>query len=80
MTSKVELKSFFEFLFLCLFVKEGFYIIIYSFFQGETRTVLHFQYTTWPDFGVPTSPDTFLQFLGKDEIFFDPELTALLSN
>jgi protein tyrosine phosphatase len=32
--------------------------------EGETRTVLHFQYTTWPDFGVPTSPDTFLQFLG----------------
>jgi len=32
--------------------------------QGDTRTVLHFQYTTWPDFGVPTSPDTFLQFLG----------------
>jgi len=32
--------------------------------EGETRTVLHFQYTTWPDFGVPTSPDTFLEFLG----------------
>jgi tyrosine-protein phosphatase non-receptor type 1 len=32
--------------------------------EGERRTVLHFQYTTWPDFGVPTSPDTFLQFLG----------------
>lgn len=32
--------------------------------EGETRTVLHFQYTTWPDFGVPTCPDTFLQFLG----------------
>ncbi|XP_023345281.1 tyrosine-protein phosphatase non-receptor type 2 [Eurytemora carolleeae] len=30
----------------------------------ESRTVLHYQYTTWPDFGVPTSPDTFLEFLG----------------
>jgi len=32
--------------------------------EGESRTVLHFHYTTWPDFGVPTSPDTFLEFLG----------------
>jgi len=32
--------------------------------EGESRTVLHFQYTTWPDFGVPSSPDTFLEFLG----------------
>ena len=31
----------------------------------EEREVLHFHYTTWPDFGVPTCPDTFLQFLGK---------------
>jgi len=31
---------------------------------GENREVFHFQYTTWPDFGVPTCPDTFLQFLG----------------
>merc|ERR1719244_2123427 len=31
---------------------------------NETRDVLHFHYTTWPDFGVPTCPDTFLQFLG----------------
>jgi len=29
----------------------------------EEREVLHFHYTTWPDFGVPTCPDTFLQFL-----------------
>ena len=31
---------------------------------NETRDVLHFHYTTWPDFGVPTCPDTFLEFLG----------------
>ena len=30
----------------------------------EWRDVLHFHYTTWPDFGVPTCPDTFLEFLG----------------
>jgi len=32
--------------------------------SGQTRDVSHFHYTTWPDFGVPTCPDTFLQFLG----------------
>ena len=26
--------------------------------------MLHFHYTTWPDFGVPACPDTFLEFLG----------------
>jgi len=29
----------------------------------ESRDVIHFHYTTWPDFGVPRCPDTFLQFL-----------------
>uniref|UniRef100_T1IJ27 protein-tyrosine-phosphatase n=1 Tax=Strigamia maritima TaxID=126957 RepID=T1IJ27_STRMM len=29
----------------------------------EVRTVLHFHYTTWPDFGVPESPWEFLIFL-----------------
>jgi len=31
---------------------------------NESRDVLHFHYTTWPDFGVPQCPDTFLEFLG----------------
>ena len=31
---------------------------------NESRDVLHFHYTTCPDFGVPTCPDTFLEFLG----------------
>ncbi|CAG0878942.1 unnamed protein product [Darwinula stevensoni] len=33
--------------------------------QGEegSQEVLQFHYTTWPDFGVPESPTTFLQFL-----------------
>ena len=31
---------------------------------GESREIEHFHYTTWPDFGVPQCPDTFLEFLG----------------
>jgi len=31
--------------------------------SGERREVLQFHYTTWPDFGVPSSPDAFLHFL-----------------
>ncbi|XP_075897324.1 tyrosine-protein phosphatase non-receptor type 2a isoform X1 [Nelusetta ayraudi] len=30
---------------------------------GETREIYHFHYTTWPDFGVPESPASFLHFL-----------------
>ncbi|KAL2103224.1 hypothetical protein ACEWY4_000092 [Coilia grayii] len=29
----------------------------------ESREILHFHYTTWPDFGVPESPASFLHFL-----------------
>ncbi|XP_030637406.1 tyrosine-protein phosphatase non-receptor type 2a [Chanos chanos] len=32
---------------------------------GETRDIFHFHYTTWPDFGVPESPASFLNFLFK---------------
>lgn len=31
--------------------------------SGESREILHFHYTTWPDFGVPQSPTAFLRFL-----------------
>ncbi|XP_019744016.1 tyrosine-protein phosphatase non-receptor type 1 [Hippocampus comes] len=31
----------------------------------EAREVFHFHYTTWPDFGVPESPASFLHFLFK---------------
>jgi len=29
----------------------------------ETREVIQFHYTAWPDFGVPECPDAFLDFL-----------------
>jgi hypothetical protein len=29
----------------------------------KSRDVIQFHYTTWPDFGVPSSPIAFLQFL-----------------
>lgn len=31
--------------------------------SGQSRVVLQFHYTTWPDFGVPGSPAAFLNFL-----------------
>lgn len=31
--------------------------------SGDSRTILHFHYTTWPDFGVPQSPEAFYKFL-----------------
>lgn len=34
-----------------------------NFVTGEKRCIYHFHYQTWPDFGVPTSPATFLAFL-----------------
>lgn len=33
--------------------------------SGEKREIYHFHYTTWPDFGVPDSPASFLNFLYK---------------
>lgn len=39
-------------------------MLFFLFLQtNEFREVLHFQYTTWPDFGVPSSPLAFLNFL-----------------
>lgn len=42
---------------------------------GEARTISHFHYTTWPDFGVPESPASFLNFLFKvrESGSLDPE-------
>ncbi|XP_075777119.1 tyrosine-protein phosphatase non-receptor type 2 isoform X2 [Pelodiscus sinensis] len=33
--------------------------------SGESRIISHYHYTTWPDFGVPESPASFLNFLFK---------------
>lgn len=38
---------------------------LFIFQNQETREILHFHYTTWPDFGVPESPASFLNFLFK---------------
>lgn len=32
---------------------------------GKSREILQFHYITWPDFGVPSSPTAFLEFLRK---------------
>ncbi|XP_077577521.1 tyrosine-protein phosphatase non-receptor type 2a [Stigmatopora nigra] len=32
---------------------------------GQWRSIYHFHYTAWPDFGVPESPASFLNFLFK---------------
>lgn len=31
--------------------------------SNESRDILQYHYTTWPDFGVPSSPTAFLEFL-----------------
>ncbi|KAF5276486.1 hypothetical protein FQA39_LY06555 [Lamprigera yunnana] len=33
--------------------------------SGDSRDIIQFHYTTWPDFGVPNSPTAFLEFLRK---------------
>lgn len=41
-----------------------FVIKVFILFQTqEIREVYHFQYITWPDFGIPSSPVSFLMFL-----------------
>ena len=45
--------------FLRIFIKN----VHIKFQTNERREVSHFQYVTWPDFGVPSSPNTFLNFL-----------------
>ncbi|CAG5003207.1 unnamed protein product [Parnassius apollo] len=38
---------------------------IFDMESSESREVVQFHYTTWPDFGVPSSPVAFLEFLKK---------------
>ena len=30
--------------------------------RSDKRTIYHFAFTQWPDFGVPTNPQTMLRF------------------
>uniref|UniRef100_G3ULQ3 Tyrosine-protein phosphatase non-receptor type n=1 Tax=Loxodonta africana TaxID=9785 RepID=G3ULQ3_LOXAF len=41
------------------------YLQLVNINSGETRTISHFHYTTWPYFGVPQSPAPFFNFLFK---------------
>lgn len=38
-------------------------LVLYLPQNDESRVILHFHYTKWPDFGVPKTPDVFLDFL-----------------
>lgn len=31
--------------------------------SGQTREIVQFHYTSWPDFGIPQSPASFLEYL-----------------
>lgn len=33
--------------------------------SGDARDVIQFHYTAWPDFGLPESPSSFLEFLNR---------------
>jgi len=47
----------------------------------ETREVLHFHYTAWPDFRVPESPTAFLDFLfaiRQEQVLNDPEAPPVI--
>lgn len=47
-------------------MSKSIFFILYSLTNiesDESREILHFHYTTWPDFGVPRSPIAFLRFL-----------------
>lgn len=48
--------------------------------SGSTREVLQFHYTTWPDFGIPSSPNDFLRFLKmvRDSGAMDPSVGPVI--
>ena len=41
----------------------GSVLTLIPFQSEESREILHFHYTKWPDFGVPSNPEVFLEFL-----------------
>ncbi|VDN11819.1 unnamed protein product [Dibothriocephalus latus] len=47
----------------------------------ETRSVVHFHYMRWPDFGVPVSPSSMLNFLWsvrRTGVLDDPEFPCVI--
>lgn len=42
-----------------------FYIFIVSYQDGQSRTVRQFQFTDWPEQGVPKSGEGFIDFIGQ---------------
>ena len=44
--------------------------------SGKSRSIKQFHYMLWPDFGVPSTPETFLEFLYdiRDSGVFDADM------
>ena len=47
----------------CYFLFAFCFTFVHFLQTEETRTITHFQYTDWPDFGIPETPNDFLMFL-----------------
>ena len=44
-------------------------------YTSQSKTITHFHYVAWPDFGVPETPDEFAKFfdlLHEHKCFTDP--------
>ena len=65
---KKEAKPFSVPIWLYPVMLRGTYCVVYFCSREERpeereRTISHFHYHAWPDFGIPDSPDSFLKFL-----------------
>ena len=48
---------------------------------GEARIIYQYQYTQWPDFGVPNKPQSFIKFLQEikqADMLSDPAAPAIV--
>ena len=48
---------------------------------GEDRIIYQYQYTQWPDFGVPNKPQAFIKFLQEikqADMLSDPAAPAIV--